>query len=140
MYPFGTRHLKVAVTIRRWVIDRGSRRKISRKPRTSGILRDHTPAISVRRDEEMVRSLRRRKEVGHLHHFTKAIALDTLAICGYDIESFFFTESGFQPPDTSIKATIRDMPQRILFALYPDLAVRLIGGYSLLVKARPCSS
>lgn len=83
---------------------------------------------------------RRRKEVGHLHHFTKAIALDTLAICGYDIESFFFTESGFQPPDTSIKATIRDMPQRILFALYPDLAVRLIGGYSLLVKARPCSS
>ena len=32
--------------------------------RSSGILRDHTPAVSWIRDEEMVRSLRRRKEVG----------------------------------------------------------------------------
>jgi hypothetical protein len=32
--------------------------------RESGILRDHTPAILGNRDEEMVRSLRRRKEVG----------------------------------------------------------------------------
>ena len=83
---------------------------------------------------------RRRKQVGHLHHFTKAIALDTLAICGYDVERFFFTESGFQPPDNSIKATIRDTPQKILFALFPDLTVQFIGGYSLLVKARPTSS
>jgi SAM-dependent methyltransferase len=82
---------------------------------------------------------RRRKQVGHLHHFTKATALDTLAICGYEVERFFFTESGFQPPDTSIKAAIRDTLQRILFALYPDLTVRFIGGYSLLVQARPSS-
>jgi SAM-dependent methyltransferase len=83
---------------------------------------------------------RRRKQVGHLHHFTKSIALDALAICGYEVERYFFTESGFQPPDKSIKATIRDTPVRILFALLPDLAVRFIGGYSLLVKARPASS
>jgi SAM-dependent methyltransferase len=83
---------------------------------------------------------RRRKLVGHLHHFTKNIALDSLTICGYEIERFFFTDSGFQPPDNSIKATIRDTPQRMLFALFPDLTVRFFGGYSLLVKARPTSS
>lgn len=81
--------------------------------------------------------LRRRKSVGHLHHFSKATALETLRYCGYTINDSFYTASGFQPPDYSLKATIRDLPKKIMFQLHADFTVKLMGGHSLMVRASP---
>jgi hypothetical protein len=62
-YPFGTR-LIGAVTIRRWVIEVRSRRKTRRKPLRRDPQRPYASHLEIHRDEEMVRTLRRRKEVG----------------------------------------------------------------------------
>lgn len=81
--------------------------------------------------------LRRRRSVGHLHHFSKATALETLQYCGYTINDSFYTASGFQPHDCSLKATIRDLPKKMMFHLNADFTVKLMGGYSLMVRATP---
>lgn len=91
-------------------------------------------ALSVFREWPI---LRRRKTVGHLHYFIKETALETLRDCGYIIKYHFYTESGFFPEDKSLKARIRDFPCRTLFRVNPDLAVRIFGGYSLMVGASP---
>lgn len=91
-------------------------------------------ALSVLREWPI---LRRRRESGHLHHFTKNIALDTLTQCGYVLDEVIYTASGSQPPDRSLKGAIRDLPGKIFFRLSPDAAVRFFGGYSLLVRAHP---
>lgn len=81
---------------------------------------------------------KRRDTVGHLHYFSKATALRTLTDTGYTIEDCVFTRTALD------KAALRDSPQRQilnlsrrgLFALSPDLAVTLLGGFALMVLAR----
>jgi len=90
-------------------------------------------ALSVIREWPL---LRRRSAVGHLHYFTKATAIETLKDCGFEVLHDFYTPSGFQPPDNSIKASIRDFPKKVLYRCNPDYAVRTLGGYSLMVLAK----
>jgi len=76
--------------------------------------------------------LRRRRVHSHLHHFSKDTALDTLEHAGYEI-----VEWSYEPAPPSAKAGRLATPIRSLsFAVQPDLAVRLFGGYSLMVLAR----
>jgi len=79
--------------------------------------------------------LRKRREVGHLHHFCKETALAALEDTGYRV-----VEHGYTPWATELarygwKSSLLNGPRRALFALDPDAAVRLLGGYSLLVLA-----
>lgn len=80
--------------------------------------------------------LRVRKLVGHLHYFTKETALATLEDCAYAVEDWFYTSSGVECPHSG-RARLLRWPRRLCFALWPDLTVRILGGYSLLVLARP---
>jgi SAM-dependent methyltransferase len=80
--------------------------------------------------------LKLRRDVGHLHYFTKETAIETLRYAGYDIVDYAFTATAVDLPDRGWKADLMRLPRRALFALSPDWAARLLGGYSLMVLAK----
>lgn len=89
-------------------------------------------ALSVLRGWPLLRS---RKTVGHIQYFFKDTALATLSDAGYQIVDWFYTSGVVDHPPTT-KAKILRLPRLLLFRLSRDLAVRLLGGYSIMVLAR----
>ncbi|MEN9630073.1 MAG: hypothetical protein RJA10_3301 [Pseudomonadota bacterium] len=77
-----------------------------------------------------------RHTVGHLHHFTQQTALATLRDAGYEVLDQRYTAGALDLPARHWKAALMKLPRRLLFALAPDLTVRALGGWSLLVLAR----
>jgi hypothetical protein len=75
-----------------------------------------------------------RKKFGHLHYFSKETALATLEDNGYKIIDYFYTAGGVDLSRT-MKGKIARFPRLFLYKLHKDFAVRLLGGYSLLVLA-----
>ena len=80
--------------------------------------------------------LKERALVGHLHHFTRETALETLAWADYEIVDWFYTAGALDLPDKSLKQRVARVPRRLAYGLNPDLTVRILGGYALLVVAR----
>jgi SAM-dependent methyltransferase len=80
--------------------------------------------------------LKLRREVGHLHYFTKETALGTLEHAGYEVVDHVFTATAVELPNRGWKANLMKLPRRLLHAVSPDWAARLFGGYSLLVLAK----
>ena len=78
--------------------------------------------------------LKRRDDHAHLHYFTKETALRTLTDVGYEIVDYFFTPRCIELGDLFVQKIVR-IPRRLSYALLPDLTVRVLGGYSLLVLA-----
>jgi hypothetical protein len=76
-----------------------------------------------------------RKETGHLHYFTKETALDTLTYAGYETLDWFYTSGSADLPKTFNQFVIK-YPRRALFKIHPDITVRILGGFSLLVLAK----
>jgi cyclopropane fatty-acyl-phospholipid synthase-like methyltransferase len=76
-----------------------------------------------------------RKDVGHLHYFFKDTALATLKDCGYTIVDYRYTASRLELPNQAFTSRLMRLPRQVLHSLSPDFAVRLLGGYSLLVLA-----
>lgn len=79
--------------------------------------------------------LKHRQSVGHIHYFTKETALATIEDTGYDIVDYFYTSS-LDLPNRSWKSKLLKIPRALAFFVNEDLAVRILGGYSLLVLAR----
>jgi 2-polyprenyl-3-methyl-5-hydroxy-6-metoxy-1,4-benzoquinol methylase len=79
--------------------------------------------------------LREREQAGHLHYFMKDTALATLQDSGYTIVDWSYTAGAIDHP-RSIKARLATLPRKFLWMMSNDLAVRALGGYSLLVLAR----
>ncbi len=77
-----------------------------------------------------------RREVGHIHYFTKETALESLRESGYQVLDFFYTTGLVDLPATAWKRAMVKLSRRVLFFLHRDWAVRLLGGCSLLVLAR----
>ncbi|RIK38573.1 MAG: methylase [Chloroflexi bacterium] len=75
-----------------------------------------------------------RSQVGHLHYFTKEIALSSLHDCGYEIIGYFYTPVGLETRHTT-SARLAKLPRYALSSLSADWAARLLGGYSLMVLA-----
>ena len=89
----------------------------------SGLLRD--------------RQLNARQQVGHLHYFSRATALATLEDTGYHIIDREFTNLSQETIEGRRMLTrLANVLRRGLYAMSPDMAVKLLGGYSLLVLAR----
>ena len=76
-----------------------------------------------------------RAGVGHIHYFTKDTALALLTDCGYRIVDWRYTASRLELPNQALTSRLVATPRRLLHRLNPDLAVRVLGGYSLLVLA-----
>ena len=78
--------------------------------------------------------LRRRDNFAHLHYFTKETALRTLTDVGYKLIDYFYTPRCIELGNRLVQKVART-PRRICFAISPDLTVRFLGGYSLMVLA-----
>lgn len=79
--------------------------------------------------------LRERTSVGHIHYFTKETAVETLKDTGYEILDFRYTPSYIAMPNLGWKSLLLKLPRKFLFTVHQDMAVRILGGYSLLVLA-----
>jgi hypothetical protein len=77
-----------------------------------------------------------RHNVGHIHYFFKQTALATLEDCGYTIIDHCYTASRLELPNQALSSRMMRLPRRMMFAVNADFAVRLLGGYSLLVLAK----
>jgi cyclopropane fatty-acyl-phospholipid synthase-like methyltransferase len=80
--------------------------------------------------------LRSRAKVGHIHLFTKEIALAALKDTGYEVVDYFYTRGSLEVPNRSWKTRLMMLPRRLFFFIQQDLAVRTLGGFSLLVLAK----
>lgn len=77
-----------------------------------------------------------RREIGHLHYFTKDTALDTLRDAGYDVVDWSYTYTQSESPGRSLKVRLADIPRRITRFFARDLAIRALGGCSVVVLCR----
>ena len=80
-----------------------------------------------------------RKKVGHLHYYTKDLALSTLHDTGYEVLNWRYTGASLNSPNRSLKTRLAALPRRIAYAVNKDFGVRLLGGETLLVLAKPLS-
>jgi 2-polyprenyl-3-methyl-5-hydroxy-6-metoxy-1,4-benzoquinol methylase len=78
-----------------------------------------------------------REQVGHLHYFSKDTALATLRDAGFKVQAYRYTAGTLELPNRTIRMKFMKWPRKIAFGLSPDLTVRILGGFSLLVLAQP---
>jgi len=91
-------------------------------------------AFSVVREKPL---LHVRRKVGHIHYFTKGLALELLDECGFDVIDHQYTGAAFNAPQAGLKTRLAQLPRRIAYALNKDIGVRLLGGETLMVLAKP---
>lgn len=80
-----------------------------------------------------------RRKVGHVHSYTKELALATLVDSGYDIVEWRYTGASLDAPNRSLKTRVAALPRRVAYAINKDFGVRLLGGETLLVLATSAS-
>jgi len=84
------------------------------------------------------RMLHARRQWGHRHAYNRALAEEVLAEAGYDVEVAWYHRV---PPEVSgPRGRVVDLSRRAFFRAAPDLTVRLLGGWSLMVCASPQDS
>lgn len=77
-----------------------------------------------------------RKGVGHIHYFTKETAIATLEDMGYTIIDHFYTAGMVEFPGKQLRSKLLSWPRRVFHKIHSDLAVRVLGGYSIMVLAK----
>jgi hypothetical protein len=88
---------------------------------------------SVFRDRALLRA---RESVGHLHYFTKQTAIETLRYSGYEIIDSNLTALATELPNRGLRTNLMNIPRSLLSRISPDLAARVLGGWSLMVLAK----
>lgn len=76
-----------------------------------------------------------RRSVGHLHSYTKDLALETLTDCGYKVIDWRYTGASLNSPNRTWKTRLASVPHRLFYWINKDAGVRLLGGETLLVLA-----
>jgi cyclopropane fatty-acyl-phospholipid synthase-like methyltransferase len=89
-------------------------------------------ALSVARGSPLMRV---RRSVGHLHFYTKDLAIETLQDAGYRIIEWRYTGAALSGSSRSWKTRLAAVPRRIANAIDRDFGVRLLGGETLIVLA-----
>ncbi len=79
--------------------------------------------------------MKRRQEHAHLHYFTKELALAVLRDTGYTVIDCFYAPRSNEIGPQFVQKLFR-VPRTAWFAVHPDMAVRVLGGYTLMVLAR----
>jgi len=77
-----------------------------------------------------------RRKVGHLHFYTKDLALETLTDSGFSIIDWQYTSPSLSSPNLSLKTRIMALLRSLLKLFNEDIGARLIGGETLLVLAK----
>lgn len=90
-------------------------------------------AFSVLRETPL---LHVRRKVGHIHYYTKGLALAMLEESGYEVVDACYTGAGFTAPQRGWLSRLAGVPRRLVHAVAKDVGVRLFGGETLMVLAR----
>jgi len=77
-----------------------------------------------------------RQICGHVHYFTKDLALQALKELEYGVIEHFYTNACSELPARSKKAYFAKLPRSFFFTINKDWAVRFFGGRSLMVLTR----
>ncbi len=77
-----------------------------------------------------------RRKVGHIHYFTRRVALELLDECGFTVIESRYTGAAFNTPKAGLKTRLARLPRLIAYTLNKDLGVRLLGGETLMVLAK----
>jgi len=93
--------------------------------------------LSVLRESPL---LHVRRKVGHIHYYTKGLALELLDECGYEVIDACYTNASLTAPKITIKTKLFGVIRNVLGWISKDIAVRLLGGETLMVLARPKGS
>jgi SAM-dependent methyltransferase len=91
-------------------------------------------AQGVLREEPLIAT---RRQVGHIHYFTKGLALEALKEAGYRIVDSFYTGGAIDLPAKTVRTWVASWPRRLFFSINKDLCARLLGGFSLLILVEP---
>ena len=78
-----------------------------------------------------------RNELGHIHYFTRQTALALLSDCGFEILATRYIPAVVDLAARDLKTRLMTAAQRAGFRVASDLSVLMLGGYALLVAARP---
>ncbi len=78
--------------------------------------------------------MKRRQDHAHIHYFTRELALATLRDTGYRVVDWLYAPRSNEIGPHPIQKVFR-LPRAAFFAVDPDLAVRVLGGYSLMALA-----
>lgn len=89
-------------------------------------------AASVLRETPL---LHVRQKVGHVHYYTRNLALALLDDCGYHVVDARYTGAAFTAPQRSLKTWLASLPRRVARMANPDWGIRLFGGETLMVLA-----
>lgn len=76
------------------------------------------------------------ERLGHIHYYTRNLALGLLKKCDYCIISDFYTGAAFSSPERTWKTYLASIPRFIAYALNKDFGVRLLGGETLFVLCK----
>jgi SAM-dependent methyltransferase len=76
-----------------------------------------------------------RRAYGHIHYFTKDVALEMLKDVGYEVVDYFYAPRSIGLANNLAKKLLI-LPRVLFFGARKDLAVRVLGGYSLLALAK----
>lgn len=90
-------------------------------------------AITVLREHTLLEA---RNIKGHIHYFTKNLALSLLRECGFDVMQWEYSRAAANAPKRSWQAVLASYPRRLLHAVAGDWGVRALGGETLIVLAR----
>lgn len=77
-----------------------------------------------------------RASVGHIHYFTKETALAALRETGYEIIDWCYPEQELVLSGKRVRQKVLALLRQVMLRANADLAVRLLGGRSLLVLTR----
>jgi len=77
-----------------------------------------------------------RHKVGHLHYFTRSLALAMLDECGFEVVDARYTGASYNSPGRRLKTRIAAAFRKVAYTCFGDAAVRLLGGETLIVLAR----
>lgn len=91
-------------------------------------------AISVLRETPL---LHVRRKVGHIHYFSRGLALELLQECDFEVIDSRYTGASFSTPGRSLATRCAGLVRRLVRTVLGDIGVRLLGGETLIVLARP---
>jgi hypothetical protein len=84
--------------------------------------------------------MRARRQTGHLHFYTRNLALTTLREAGFVVRDCQYTDASHTQHALTLKTRIANFPRKVFGALNKDASARILGGQTLLVLASPEAS
>ena len=79
--------------------------------------------------------LKLRKNVGHIHYFTKNLALTALEDTGYTVKDYFYTLGSVDLPRNGFKQNLLKFCRKFFYVINQDAAATVLGGASLMILA-----